>query len=300
MRIPAPHRSTLALVALSPALALALAACGGGETAADTGATSTTSAAPSGGPGSGSGMQPGTSGEIAAVSGHTLQVQGASAQVAVSWTAQTTFTQQTSADLADVEVGSCVAVREETASTASAGSDSEPGAATSVSITPADDDGSCSLGLGGGPGGAEGGGPSGMPSDRPSDMHSDMPSDRPTDMPSPGAGAGVPGGGMPGSLVVGTVTATSADGFTVAPSAPGDGPSSSSSSSSEKVEVAVDSDTTFTARESATGKDATVGRCLTAQGEADSTGSVTATSISLSDPVDGTCSSGFGGGGPAR
>jgi hypothetical protein len=40
----------------------------------------------------------------------------------------------------------------------------------------------------------------------------------------------------------------------------------------------------------------TVGKCVTAQGTADSTGTVTATSVRISDPVNGQCSlGGFGG-----
>ena len=102
------------LATASSVLVLAtLAACG-----SDSGSTAAGGAPEGGqaGPGSqadgrpGGGM-PGASGEVAAVSGTTAQVQSqASGQVAVSWTGDTTFTQQVDATLADVTVGSCVVV----------------------------------------------------------------------------------------------------------------------------------------------------------------------------------------------
>jgi hypothetical protein len=38
-----------------------------------------------------------------------------------------------------------------------------------------------------------------------------------------------------------------------------------------------------------------VGLCVSAQGNADSTGAVTATSVRISNPVNGQCVVGFGG-----
>ena len=54
-------------------------------------------------PGVGGQGGPGGSGKVAAVSGSTAQVQGQGGQVAVTWTAKTTFTQQVSAKASDAE-----------------------------------------------------------------------------------------------------------------------------------------------------------------------------------------------------
>ncbi len=61
------------------------------------------------------------------------------------------------------------------------------------------------------------------------------------------------------------------------------------------VVVTLTGSTTFTERMSASSSDLAVGKCATAVGTASSTGAITANSISLSSPVSGSCSSGFGG-----
>jgi hypothetical protein len=38
-----------------------------------------------------------------------------------------------------------------------------------------------------------------------------------------------------------------------------------------------------------------VGKCVTAQGKADSSGTVAATTVRITDPVNGQCTTGFGG-----
>jgi len=267
----------LTLAASSVLLLATLSACGGD----DASSSATDSAAQSGdqsgqqgaAPGQDAGMMPGASGEVAAVSGKTAQVQNdQTGQVAVTWTGDTTFTQEVDAALDAVEVGSCVVVT--TAGTDSSSAEATEVTAASVRITPASDDG---CGFGGGRG-------AGMPSDLPSDMPSDMPTDR--------------AGGMPGGFgTVGEVTAVSATGFTVAATT---GPPADDTSAAEtsEVTVTVTGDTTYTATATATAAAVEVGRCLVAQGDADDTGAVTAASISLSDPVDGSCTSGFGMRGP--
>lgn len=256
--------------ACSVLVLVTLAACGGGsESATDSTPTDSAAAAPAGGAGgAGGGMPgaPGASGTIAAVSGSTLQVQSeSSGQVAVSWTDATTFSEQVAGTLADVAVGSCVMVQ-----SAAEAEEGSPVTATAVRISEAQD-GECTGGFGGGPGGGER--PEGMPTDLPTDL----PTDRPTDM--PGGGRGFGGG------TFGAVTAVSATGFTV------EAPDSS-------VEVTVAAATTYATTATADASAVEVGRCATAQGEADDTGAVTATRISVSDPVDGACSSGRGFGGP--
>ncbi|MFD7076808.1 hypothetical protein ACFV9G_21545 [Nocardioides sp. NPDC059952] len=224
------------------------------------------------GRGMGGGM-PGTSGEIAAIDGSTLQVQSSDAQTAVTYTDKTTISQQVSAALADVAVGSCVMV---TTAEGSESSDTAVAAAT-VRITEKTD-GSCA---GGGFGGGQW--PEGMPSDMPSDMPTDMPTDMPEGMPSGGPGG--MGGGMGTS---GEVTAVSDSGFTVAAT-------SRDSEETTSVSVTVGSETTYTTTRTATKSALVVGTCVTATGEADDTGAVTAERISVSDPVEGECTTGFGG-----
>lgn len=209
--------------AASLLLTAALAGCAGGG-AEDDEAAATPTAAPMSG-------RPGTFGEIADVKGRIAQVQNEmTGQVAVSWTDDTTFTEEVDASFDDVTVGACVAVTDET-----------------VRITEECDQ------------------PDGMPSDLPSDMQTDLPSDLPDRV----------------MATVGEVTAVSATGFTVL--GLGD----------EEVDVDVTGDTTFTTTADATADAVEVGRCLSAQGEADDTGAVTAATISVSDPVDGACGGGF-------
>lgn len=200
------------------------------------------------------------SGKVAAVDGSTAQVQGAGGQTAVSWTGSTTFTQEVAGGFDDVTKGACVLVAGE--------GDEDAVTATSVRITPAVD-GECA-----GPGGR---------GERPGDLPTDRPSDAPSGAPR--------GEGPAGGMTVGTVTAVTGDGFTVESSGVDDGAS---------VTVSVTEDTTFTATQEADASAVEVGVCVQAQGEPDSAGAVSATSIAISAATDGECSNGFGGrpGGP--
>jgi hypothetical protein len=252
--------SRMTLATASSVLVLAtLAACGGGsdDTATDDTQAAAAGQQPGGRP-AGAGPVPGATGEIAAISGKTLQVQnGQSGQVAVTWTAKTAFTQQVDATLADVTTGACVAVTSggETA-------EDEPVAATSVRSTEATGDG-CGGGMqfGGGPRGGE----------RAEGAPTDLPSDLPARM----------GGGT-----FGEVTAVGADGFTVSSTLPG-------ADDATAVEVTVSTGTTYTTNSDADSTALTVGRCVNATGDTDSTGAVTADRISVSDAVDGQCTGGF-------
>lgn len=285
-------RVTLA-TASSVLLLATLAACGG-DSSADSATDGGDQAAGQGQmEGQGGGM-PGASGLVAAVSGSTAQVHSQqSGQVAVSWTGKTSFTQQVDAKLSDVTVGACVMVTSDDTSGSEDSAATEV-AATGVRILPAGDDGSCDFGAGqGGPGGAGGPGggemPEGAPSDMPSDMPSDLPSDRPSDLPQ-GGGFGT----------VGEVTEVSSSGFTVSSSMPTmgqDDSDSSGSATTTEVEVSVSGDTTYTTSADATASAVKVGVCVSAQGESDDTGAVTADTVSISQAVDGECTGGFGGGG---
>jgi hypothetical protein len=61
------------------------------------------------------------------------------------------------------------------------------------------------------------------------------------------------------------------------------------------VVVTLTSTTTFTQRTTAAASDLAVGKCATAVGTADTTGAVTARSITISTPGANGCTTGFGG-----
>lgn len=124
--------------------------------------------------------------------------------------------------------------------------------------------------------------PSTMPTDRPSDL----PTDAPSNVPSGG-----PGGGQGGLGTIGEVSAVAGDGFTV------------SGMNDQDVAVTVTADTTYTTTAKASAAAVKVGACVTAQGETDDTGALTASTISVAKPVDGQCTGGFmlrGGPGAAQ
>ena len=266
----------IALVATGIALAGLLIGCGDDDTTDPAAAEpSTGQSGPAGafGAGAGPGM-PGTSGQIAAVSGDVLQVRSQmSGQVAVTVSDTTTITDQAAAKLADVGNGVCVVVRSADQGSGDEGSDAQPTrpsevTAASVSISAPGAEG-CAGGFGGGPGGGGRGGvggerPSGMPTARPTDLPSDLPTTR-------------PGGGRPGGLgVVGEVTSVTDNGFVV-------------TGTDGDVTVAVGDDTTYTQQVEATASALEVGRCVRVDGDADDAGAVSATSIQVSDAVDDQC-----------
>jgi len=279
---------TLPLLALATAGLITLSACGssGGDTASSGQQTQQGYAAGNPDAGGQGGGMPGAFGKIAAKSGKTLQVQGSDSQVAVTYTAKTSITQQVTGSIKDVKVGTCVTVMpaEGSSGSASAGgsaagsgsaSTSAPVTAGTIRIAAAVN-GSCDSGRGFG--GQRGGG------GRPSGAPSGMPSGMPSDFPSGGASGAPRGGRMFGTS--GKVTAVTADGFTVAARAPG-------SKATAKVSVEVGSTTTVTTTRSASASALKVGKCVSATGKSDDTGAVSASRISLSDPVDGECTGGF-------
>ncbi|PZF80988.1 hypothetical protein C1I92_23040, partial [Jiangella anatolica] len=94
--------------------------------------------------GSRPGAFPGAAGMVAAIDGTTLQVQGMSGQVAVTYTDATAITAAVTGSAADVVAGVCVLVRSE-----DAGPESTEVVATSVAVSAPAADGSCGGGLGG-------------------------------------------------------------------------------------------------------------------------------------------------------
>jgi hypothetical protein len=270
---------TAAATCAAALLLLGAAACG---SAANNGATSGPNSeggqqgGPQGGPQdqrAGGGM-PGAFGKVAAVTDHVAQVQGMQGQVAVSWTAATTFTKDVAATLSDVKVGTCVLVLPSSKDTSdqgtsgnSSGGGTPPTAVTAASVRITQPTGgSCSPTRG--PGGGDGPQLQGAP-------------------PSGGVPSGAPQGGQRPQVrglggAAGKVTAVSAAGFTVASAMPG-------SSSPTPVTVTVGATTTYTTTAQGAASDVKVGVCVQAQGSADDTGAVTATRIAVSMPQDGQC-----------
>jgi hypothetical protein len=205
---------------------------------------------------------------IAALSGTTMQVQSQqSGQVAVSWSGSTTFTHTVSAALSTVKAGDCLTAAAATGATGSAAAFT----AATVTVT-APVNGTCGTGFGGG--GAGGGTPRAGGSGRPSGF--------------PSGGAGRPAAG---AFTTGTVSSVSGSEIVVSAQQRG---ASGSSSAPTTVTVTTDASTKVTTVASTSSSSLQVGKCVTAQGTADSSGTVAATSVRITDPVSGQCST-FGG-----
>jgi hypothetical protein len=282
------------------ASALALAGCSSSGQA-PAAPTTSASAQPGGGPPTGQGGRaPGAFGTIAAVDGKTLQVQGNGEQTAVVYTSKTTMTSQIATSAAALAVGDCVSVRtaddSPTASTSptDANTGTDTLAATTVTILSTSGCDGVAPGGGGFPAGGfpgVGAPPSGRPSGVPSGVPSGMPS------------GGPPGGrGFGGFGALGEVTATTSGSFTLArivlgrPVGGASTASPTTSPSSAPATVTYGGDTSFltTAKVKATA--ITVGLCVRATGSTDDTGTLTATTLALSQPTDGSCLTGVRGG----
>ncbi len=303
------HLRTLAPLGFGLGLALVLAGCSGGGTTNEPAAAATgvpsdgASAAPAPEGTAGTRTNPGVSGKIAYVSGQLMQVQDSDSQTAVAWGDTTTITSQVSGTLADVVAGVCItatsaATTTDGTSTAAPSADATAsGPATQVAITDPVD-GACTTTGFGGSGGFPGGGTfsGGTPGQMPSGMATAMPGGDggqggqvPGDLPSGFPTDGTFGGGARafGARTSGLVTAVDASTITVQTTAQ-DGTTSTATAT-------VDASTTYTKTVTADASAIVVGQCASAFGESDSSGKITATSITVSAPTDGTCSS-FGTG----
>jgi hypothetical protein len=282
---------------------LFVSACGGGTSAtvgaSGTSTTATTGSADGDAGGDASGGArgfPGATGLLAQIDGKTLQVQGTDTQTAVTYSAKTTFTNTVAAKLSDVVVGVCVQARSArptagpggapptsgsggAAPTAAAG----PVAAASVEISPAVN-GRCTVGGPRMPGaGAPGSGGDRTP---------------PPGVPNSGQtrGPGAARNGFGGLGASGKVTAVNGAGFTVESSRPVNGTATVPTVPTPTTRtVQTSAATTYTRTEAANAKALVVGLCVTALGEADNTGSIAATSMTLRPAEKGSCSTGFGG-----
>jgi len=300
IRTPSVRRA-LALTVVG-AVAVTLAACGSSSSASTTSTTKAPTPSRSGTGGSGASARrfPVTSGEIASISGTSLEVQSTTSQTTVNYTSTTTFEQTVSATVADVTVGSCISAFGKPTSGTSSSSTirafGEPVTATTVTISQPTSAG-CTGGFGGfggGPGGAGGGFPRGGTGGTGGAGGGSGEG-------FPGAGSGSrPAGGFAGGTfgaASGSVTAVSGSSVTISEKNPRTGTTSS-------VVVTLTASTTFTQRTTASATDLAVGKCASAIGPANSTGAVTASSITISTPGANGCTSGFGfrgaaAGGPA-
>jgi hypothetical protein len=265
-----PRTTRALLLAASLAGVLLLAACSG-SSGGSAGAAAGSSSAPAGGSsaspsaGRANGFRgPAASGTIAAITGTTMQVQNQqSGQVAVRWTGATAFTAEVAASASTIKVGACVTVAGASGTSATATSF----AAATVRVEP-----SCTPGT-------SGARPSGFPSGA-----------RPSGFPSGARPSGFPGGGRQATaraFAIGKVSGVS--GATLTITGRGFG---SSASTTRTVTLTGSTKITTTAQASA--KSLAVGKCVTAQGKADSSGAVTATRVAVSNPTGGTCTAGFG------
>jgi hypothetical protein len=260
------------------AAVLTLAACGGGSSGGSTsggaGASpAANSAAPGNGGGAGFANRPGANGKIAALAGTTMQVQNPqTGQVAVTWTATTTFSHPVAVALSSVKAGNCIVA------TATSGNSSDSTfTATDITIT-APVNGQC-----GAPNRTGGQGPGGFPSGGPTSF----PSGAPRSFPSGATRGRFPGAG---AFVTGTVTSVSGSSIVVDARQFG----SATAPTSRTVNVATT--TKISTQRSTTSQSLKVGLCVNANGKADSAGTVTATSVRISEPVGGQCTFGFVGG----
>ncbi len=256
-----------AAVALIPLLTL-LAACGNSSSAAP--AAQATNPATSAAPGSSgqarTGAFPGASGLIADASPGTLQVQSTTSQTAVVYTAATKFTKITPGH---VVAGDCVTVSGSPATTPAQGL-----TATSVRIE-AKVNGTCPT-AGTSPRGSGGGAFPQRPSGTPPN-----------------------GGAQRRAFASATGTVSSVAGSTIllqgvlrnGASAPGN----ATPPAPTAITVTLGASSTVTQTVPATSAAAVVGQCASAIGTANSTGTITAKSITVSSPGPNGCQSGFGG-----
>jgi len=302
-RLATPAARRLAPAALGLLVAgVVLAGCQSGSSASGEATPARSApAGPASGAPQGGGPEPGgggTSGEVVQVGDGSMQVRGSDEQTTVTWTGGTTFTRSVAGTLDDITVGSCVVAVVP-----------DGGAVTSVTVSePVDDTCSGPGGRGdGGPG--DGGRPSGAPSGWPDGAPGDAPTDLPTDLPG-GAPSGAPGGpgqrpsGAPdgfGAVTVGRVTAVQGTAVTVETVGLGLGGEAADATSST---VTVSDGTTVTTTVTVDANAVEKGLCAAVRGDADDSGAVAATSVSLSEPGDDGCTrlGGWSGGpgGPGR
>jgi hypothetical protein len=272
---PDPRLRTVLLASGGLAVAVVLTACSGSSAAGSSGTTPAASPTGSSAGTANRARGPAASGTIAAITGTTMQVQNQqTGQVAVSWSTATRFTHPVTVKLSSIKPGDCVTAA---APSATSGSTS-PFTATTVTVTPAPN-GSCTGGFGGQQRAGNGSRPSGFPSGFPSGARPSGSAARPSGFPS--------GGVRRGTFASGPVTAVSGSTITIAAR-------DFRSSTTTPRKVTLGPSTKMTTQASTTAKSLAVGKCVTAEGTADTSGAVKATRVQITDPTNGQCSAGFG------
>ena len=303
------------LLVAAPVLVVALAACGGGSsTGTGGGGSPATAAEATGGgaapSGSAGARQPaGVSGQTAQIDGDTLQVRTAEGQTAVQFTTSTRITEQKTATVAAVTVGSCVVV---------IGAPDAAGTgvtAQTVTVSPATAGQDCAADAGGGRG--FGGGGAGFGGAR--GTRTGQPGGPGGGFNGNGNGGGGGGGGgngtgaptTPIATAFGTVTAVTPTTVTLqgrlrsftanrgAGGSPGASPTGSPALA--PVSVTLAAATRYTSTVVVPSSALAVGQCVTAIGPSNDIGAVAARSIAVRPAgSDGTCTAGFGGFGGRR
>jgi hypothetical protein len=251
------RRTRPGLIVLIGAATLTLAACSGNGSASNyipaAGSPSQAQRAPQG-----------AFGTIAAVTGSNVEVQNPqNGQVTVNFTSSTTFDTVVPATLQDVTVGSCVTVTP--AANAPAGQTVSAG--TVMISQPAANGCPRAGGLGGGfAGGGQGNG-------RPGGGANPSRRGRPSGQPNPNGPRGA----------FGSVTAVNGNTFTVHNTVPANG------NAPADTTVTIDPSTMFTKSVSADSHALVVGKCAAALGPMDSTGAVSARSMTISTPGPNGC-----------
>ena len=245
-------------------------------------------------------------GTLQSRSGNTLSLSGTNGTSKVIVTTKTTYQETKATDAAAVKIGSCVRVN-------GTGDTSSGISATTVAV---EDASACKQS-------AQTGGPGGANRQRPGN------GELPSGGGFPGGGefpggqvpggevpngslpngqaptGGFPGGGGAGGGITGKVTAV--DGTTVKvkgrvvsfPSS-AENRNAQPTVKTKTVAVTLADSTTYTETVSASADVLTAGVCVNARGTTDSVGTVTAASVTVSQPVDGACNAGrFGGPGGA-
>ncbi len=223
-------------------------------------------------------------GSVTSIDGSSLQVSNANSETTVVVAGTTSFEKRETGTASSIAVGDCVTV---TGTTANKGIK-----AANVSVTAAASTG-CTRGAGGGPGGAGGAGGGGRfgggTGQRPNFGNGERPA---------GANAnrlknlGIAFG--PVQSVSGDKMVVKATTFT-RPTKKNAKPKTTT----KDVTVSLTSSTNISQTVAGTAADLTVGSCVTARGPLVS-GAVNATNVTISSPVNGACTAGFGGFGGGR
>jgi hypothetical protein len=246
-----PRLTRVAVLAVTGAAALSVAACGSSNTSSPATSPSSTPSSPgtsqttSSPPASG---QARVSGLIASVSGNAIQVtQQDNGNATVDFTPSTKVAEVTAAALPDVTTGSCVTVRPDHEEPQGG----QPVTAATVRIRAAVD-GKCPQAKGSGPVSTTPG-PSGSPTTAPARR----------------------------STVDGSVASVAGDTINIS--------STDASGNTSQTAVAVNDKTKYTKQASATGQAITAGKCIAAWGTKDSNGALQATTVDLRPANDGKC-----------